>query len=264
MSDYQQFLSRGWIRFQQDPAILTWAQQALPMGQAAARNPEHQHWMDCEGTWFIGVDALENFPDGSLPDGTPLKGNAVEFIKEHLGALPALHRAQLSITYPGYPKPRAGEGEAAFGYRLRRDAAHVDGVKMFGDSRNRRVEEPHAWVLGIPLNLSSPQAAPLVIWEGSHEVMRRGFSAAYKGIEPEEWHLVDVTEAYKAARAEVFETCKRVTVFAKPGESYLMHRLCLHGVALWAPEAPEQAEGRAIAYFRPDLVGGVPAWLSLP
>ena len=71
-----------------------------------------------------------------------------------------LHPAQLSVMFPGYPRPKGDESDVAFGYRLRRDAAHVDGVKMFGENRRRRVEEPHAWVLGLPLNETSPRPTP--------------------------------------------------------------------------------------------------------
>ncbi|WP_122075450.1 hypothetical protein [Pseudophaeobacter sp. EL27] len=264
MTQWQEFLKRGWTRFDHDSALAEWAAYARPLAQKAAQDPIHAEWLDCEGTWFIGVDALDNDLRGTLPGGPALRGAPLDFIAQHFGGIADLHKAQVSVVYPGYPRPRFGENEAAFRYRSRRDAAHVDGVKMFGTTRNRRVEEPHAWVLGIPLNPSPAEAAPLVIWEGSHEVMRRGFAAAFHGHAPETWHQVDVTEAYKTARAEVFETCAKVAVHARPGEAYLMHRLCLHGVAAWekTPGADATGQGRAIAYFRPDLIGGVSAWIN--
>lgn len=267
MTLWQQFLTKGWIRFSRDDALMNWAEFARPLAQLAVQDPAHAQWLDCDGTWFIGVDALANDTRGQVPGGPALQGAAMDFIRQHFGGIADLHRAQISVVYPGYPRPRAGENDAAFRYRARRDAAHVDGVKMYGTGRNRRVEEPHAWVLGIPLTDSPPEAAPLVVWEGSHEVMRRGFAAAFEGHDPRDWHQVDVTEAYKAARAEVFETCPRVAVHARPGEAYLMHRLCLHGVAGWemSPEAESaEEEGRAIAYFRPDLAGGVLPWIRDP
>lgn len=186
----------------------------------------------------------------------------MDFLRQHLGAIPPLHRGQVSIVYPGYPRPRHGEGEAAFRYRARRDGAHVDGVKMFSDSRRRRVDEPHAWVLGLPLNDAGVEAAPLVVWEGSHDIMRRAFATAFEGQPPNLWSETDVTEAYTAARKTVFETCKRVTVHARPGEAYLMHRLALHGVAPWA--AAPNSEGRMIAYFRPPHPGHLRDWLTAP
>lgn len=266
MTHWQEFLDKGWVRFPADGSVANWAAYGRPLAERAAQDPAHSDWLDCEGTWFIGVDALDNDATGQVPGGPALQGAPIEFIAQHFGGVADLHKAQVSVVYPGYPRPRAGENDAAFHYRARRDAAHVDGVKMFGETRNRRVEEPHAWVLGIPLTDSPEEAAPLVIWEGSHEVMRRGFADAFADHAPEDWHLVDVTEAYKKARAEVFENCPRVPVHARPGEAYLMHRLCLHGVAGWeeTAEALALGEGRAIAYFRPDLAGGVQPWVTDP
>ena len=58
-----------------------------------------------------------------------LGGTAYEFATHLFGSL-ALHPAQLSVIYPGYPKPRVGESEAAGRYRAKRDAAHLDWLKM--------------------------------------------------------------------------------------------------------------------------------------
>lgn len=253
----------GWCRFAYDAQTAAWADHARQQAKTAMQTPENAAWWDCESTWFIGVDALPNDASGQVPDGPPLAGAALDFLRQEHGPLPPLHRAQLSVIFPGYPRPRVGESEAAFRYRRDRDAAHVDGVKMFGADRRRRVEEPHAWVLGLPLNETSPDAAPLVVWEESHTVMARAFAEAFAGHDPQDWHLVDVTEAYSAARRRVFDHCRRVTVHAKPGEAYLMHRLCLHGVAPWAEgaEAPE-GEGRMIAYFRPEVADWTQNWLA--
>ncbi|MGR3759715.1 hypothetical protein ACUXV3_06220 [Roseobacteraceae bacterium NS-SX3] len=258
------FRENGWLRFGWDAAVSAWAGHALPHAIAALRDPAHAEWLQCEGTWFIGVDALPNDTAGRLPGGPPLAGTPLEFLRAEYGTLPPLHRGQVSSVFPGYPRPRPGEGDAAFRYRQKRDAAHVDGVKLFGPGRRRRVEEPHAWVLGLPLNEPGKGAAPLVVWEGSHRIMRRAFAAAFAGHPPGDWHKVDVTGAYTAARAEVFETCARVEVYARPGESYIMHRLCLHGVAPFAEGAQAPEEGRMIAYFRPELAGGAAAWPDLP
>jgi len=257
------FLDKGWTSFSHDPTVEAWARHAQLAGQAAVQDPRHAEWMQCEGTWFIGVDALENDPQGQLPGGPPLAGAPIDFITKYLGPIPPLHKAQLSVIFPGYPRPRPGEDAAAFRYREKRDAAHVDGVKLFGEARRRRVEEPHAWVLGLPLTKTSADAAPLVIWERSHRIMCQAFETAFAGQAAETWSQVDITDAYTRARAEVFETCKRVTVHAFPGESYLMHRLTLHGVAPWAAQATAPKEGRMIAYFRPDSAD-LKTWLRAP
>ena len=57
----------------------------------------------------------------------------------------------------------------------------------------------------------------------------------FSALPAEQWGEVDATEVYQATRRTIFETCERVTVTAKPGEAYLIHRLALHGVAPWQP-----------------------------
>lgn len=249
----ESFLRHGWVRFPYDPVIAAWAAEALPLCQRAMQDPAHAQWWECGDTWFIGLEALDNDPSGALPGGTPLAGAPLDFISDHIDRPPPLHRAQLSVIRPGYPRPRKGENEAAFGYRLKRDAAHVDGVKLIGSKRRRAVEEPHAWVLGLPLNTTSPDAAPLVVWEGSHTIMRAAFARRLADRDPREWSSVDVTDAYTRARREVFDSCKRVELHAHPGGSFLLHRLTLHGIAPWGQDAKAPQEGRMIAYFRPTL-----------
>jgi len=255
------FRDKGWIRFTHDSAIADWVRHALPVARASVTDPAHAQWMDCEGTWFIGVDALDNDPQGRVGRSGVLSGRAMDFISEHYGALP-LHKGQVSVIYPGYPRPRTGEGESAARYRLRRDAAHVDGLRPMGPDRRRRVDEPHAWILGIPLTDASEDAAPMVLWEGSHKILRVAFERALDGHPRDRLHEVDITDIYQAARREVFDTCTRITLPAKPGEAYLLHRHCLHGVAPWGAEATAGPDGRMIAYFRPECAGGVAEWIE--
>lgn len=242
----------GWQRIGPDPAIAAWAAAALPVANAAVAESA-EPWR-CGGTWFVGVDALPNGPDGRMGDA------AFPWAAMPLAPVP-LHRAQLSVVRPGYPQPWPGETEAAFGFRLRRDAAHLDGLIADGPDKERRVEEPHAWILGLALNTCDEGAAPLVIWEGSHEIMREALRAAFAGHDPAEWGKVPVTEAYKAARAEVFRRCRRVEVPQRPGEAVLLHRLAIHGVAPWAEGAGAPDEGRMVAYFRP-VLGSIAEWLA--
>lgn len=234
------------------PARLAWVAAALPVARAALRAAGPHDWR-CGGTWFAGVDALPNdgagrVGAGPLPEGLP-------------DAPRPLHPAQLSVTRPGYPRPSAGEGEAAFGYRLRRDAAHLDGLLPEGPDRRRHLREPHAWIAGIALTAADPGAAPLVLWEGSQLPMRAAIAAALAGTAPEHWGEVDLTEAYQQARREVFATCTRREVPLTPGEMVLMHRHLLHGIAPWAEGATAAPEGRAIAYFRP-MLAGPEDWLA--
>ncbi|MEX0317571.1 MAG: hypothetical protein AB3N21_06455 [Ruegeria sp.] len=259
----EDFLTRGWIKFPHDPQVVEWVTHALPAASASVDDPAHAQWHDCEGTWFIGVDALDNDPQGRVGGSGPLAGQAMEFIAAHLGTHP-LHKGQVSVIYPGYPRPRAGEGDAAARYRARRDAAHVDGLKPAGPDRRRRVDEPHAWILGLPLTEASADAAPMVVWEGSHHILGAAFAEVLSGLPPDQMALADVTEIYQTARRRVFDTCKRVELPARPGEAYLLHRHCLHGVAPWADTATAGSDGRMIAYFRPESPGGVTAWIETP
>jgi hypothetical protein len=256
------FRDRGFLVFDSDPAVLSWVHHALPCARAAVADPTHARWLVCEGTWFVGVDVLANDTVGRIAGSGPLSGKAVDFIAREIGPVPPLHPAQVSVTYKGYPRPREGESDAAFRYRVKRDAAHVDGVRASGAARRRHVEEPHAFILGLPLTLASADAAPLVVWEGSHRIMRAAFMRAFAGHDPKGWSQVDVTDIYASARKRVFDTCRRVTLAAQPGQAILLHRLCLHGVAPWAPGADAGRDGRMIAYFRPELPGGITDWIA--
>lgn len=253
MSLLDQFLSRGWLTFPFDAAIAQWASAALPAAKASACDPAQAHWLRCGGTWFVGVDALPNDERGRVEDGPALEGTVMDFIRNGLGLDLPLHRAQVSVCYAGYPKPYEGELQTAYSYRLKRDAAHVDGLHAEGPERRRFLKEPHAYILGLPLNHSHPEAAPLVVWDGSHRIMSRLFAEIYAGLPPDRWHAIDVTEAYQAARREAFTTCERIPLPVVPGQATLLHRHVLHGVAPWGETAGANEDGRIIAYFRPEF-----------
>lgn len=251
----------GWTRLPADQALQPWVEAARQAGEAALRDPVLAHWHTCRGTWFVGVDALDNDCEGSVR-GVALSPVLTDWVRRAFGPLPPLHRAQISVTFPGYPQPRAGEGPAAFAYRRDRDAAHVDGLLGEGSPKRRRIAEPHAWILGLPLTDADAGAAPLVVWEGSHRIIRAALAEALAGHAPDDWAQVDVTDAYVAARRRVFRDCTRRTLPARPGEAIVLHRHLLHGVAPWQPGASSNAPGRMIAYFRPLMAGGVPAWIE--
>lgn len=256
------FMRKGWSFLPADAARQAWAQQAAMTAKDAVRRPEYAHWLQCENTWFVGVDVLENDHLGrvnnvALGQATEAAIDAV--YPERL----KLHRAQVSVIYPGYPRPRSGETEAAFRYRQKRDAAHVDGLRLDRESGARRCAEYHAYVIGLPLTEASTDASPLVVWEGSHKIMQEALAAALKPHAQERWPHVDISETYKAARRHAFETCPRVEVSAAPGEAYILHRHLLHGVAAWSETARAGSEGRMIAYFRPEIPAGISDWIAL-
>ena len=245
-------VNSGWRRIGPHPAIRAWADSARSAALRILATSDEE-WR-CGGTWFVGVDALPNAPDGSL-DGIAFPWDALPLAPE------PLHKAQLSVIRPGYPQPSPEETPAAFAFRRDRDAAHLDGLLPIGPDKRRMVKEPHAWILGLPLNETS--ASPLTVWEGSHELIRSALLRALHPHPRESWGKIDLTEPYQQARREVFATCRRIELPATPGEATLLHRLAIHGVARWKPGDSAPPEGRMIAYLRPQL-DSTGDWLTNP
>lgn len=256
------FGAAGWVAFGDD-ALADWVAAVAPVARAIARDPAAQAaWLRHGQTWFAGVNILPNDDAGRVADGPPLSGDALTIAAACSDHPVTWDRGQLSIVYPGYPKQDAGESDAAHRFRRNRDAAHVDGLLPVGAERRRKMQEPHGFVLGIPLNDCSRDASPMVVWEGSHEIMRAAFREALSALPEVDWPDADLTDVYQAARRRCFEECARVTVHVSPGQGYFVHRLALHGVAPWADAARAPEEGRMIAYFRPAFPGT--NWIDAP
>lgn len=259
-----QFFEHGWCCFESDPAILDWINAALDPARATVVDPEHAKWHRYQNTWFAGVNVLPNDVNGAIAGSGPLAGHAVEFIATELGLTDfAWDMAQVSVCYPGYPQPTDGESEAKARYRRNRDAAHLDGLLPEGPECRRHLREHHGFVLGIPMVEFDQDASPFVIWEGSHEVIRQAFARRFAGLDPQAWGDEDVTDLYQQVRRDIFERCRRVAIHARPGEVYLAHRLCLHGMAPWGDDAGAGPDGRMICYFRPNTFGPYD-WLHQP
>ncbi len=255
-----ELLARGWVLLPPSPAMDDWIEHARPAAAAALDDPAHEHWFRHGRSWFVGVHALDNDIRGAVGGGPPLAGPAVGLLRTWLDdAMPPWDRGQVSVCFPGYPRPTPDETPERLAYRLKRDAAHLDGLEARGPQRRRFLDEPHAFLLGIPLAAVDAGMAPFVVWSGSHAIMREALVRAFAGIEPRDWSAVDLTDLYHAARRAVFAECKRIEVITKPGETYLVHRLALHGMAPWSGAG--HAAGRTIIYFRPPFAD--PAdWLS--
>lgn len=261
MTAHAQLNRAGWCRFEHDSGIADWVAATHPVARALASDPAQiAQWLRCGGTWFAGVNILPNDTNGALQDGPVLRGQAIEFINDIYGAQ-RWDKAQISVIYPGYPRPMPGESPSAFRFRRDRDAAHVDGLLPVGPDKRRHLHEPHGFVLGLPLTSCTDEASPMVIWEGSHKLMQAAFGKALAGVPVAQWREVDLTDIYQSTRRICFETCPRVAIMAQPGEAYLVHRLALHGVAPWGKNAVAPPEGRMIAYFRPELVNHA-NWLA--
>ena len=258
------FFNLGYAQFPDDPALSDWIRHVKPAALATRHDPALiRDWLRGQCTWFVGVNALPNDRRGVVGNSGPLQGMAIDFARGVLKfGQGDLDRAQVSICYPGFPKRMQSESDAAFAFRLKRDAAHVDGLHPVGPQRQRRLEEFSGFLLGIPITDTSDGAAPLVVWEGSHKIMARMFVDQLSPVPRENWPELDLTQAYQTARKHVFETCTCKVLHAKPGEAYVLHRMALHGVAAWQPAAIAPPEGRAILYFRPEI--DQQTWLDLP
>ncbi len=258
------FYKNGWRLINFDPVLKAWVDKVLPCAREQVNAKRNRQWLRCNGTWFAGVNVLPNTGLGEVGDSGPLAGTAMEFIRQSLRITDFdLDPGQISVCYPGYPRAGASETPQSHRYRLRRDAAHVDGLLPEGPDRRRHLREYHAFILGIPMVAFSSDAAPFVVWEGSHEIIRQTFRSAWHKLPPEQWGDLDITEIYKQARRTIFSQCRRVLIHARPGESFVVHRLALHGTAPWRENAEAGPDGRMICFFRPQA-GGPDNWLNAP
>ncbi|THH38233.1 hypothetical protein E4Z66_01260 [Aliishimia ponticola] len=239
----------GAVQFAATDDSRNWARAAY---HAALRLPRTQGDLRHGRTWFPGVDALPNAADGSV-DGVALRGPWQDALPLH-GA--PLHRAQLSIVYPGYPQRDPDQSEANHRYRVTRCAAHVDGLLPDGPDRRRFAREFHAYILGIHLNDCAD--APTVFWPGSHRIVAEALRQAI-GAGP--IAQTDITEAYHEARRKVFDTVDPKPLQGAPGAALLLHRFTLHGTAPWT--GGDHAEGRMTAFFRPEFPDPQ-TWLNAP
>ncbi len=262
----EQFYAKGWAKFAYDPKIADWVAKTAPAAHACAADPQlRADWLRCNGTWFVGVNCLPNDRAGAVGESGTLRGQVIDFIHETITSEHVnWDQAQVSVCYRGYPKPSDQESEAAHRFRLKRDAAHVDGLLRAGADGGRKLQEFHCFLLGIPITHNPAGAAPFVIWEGSHEIIRAAFTRAFEGHSPEDWCDLNVADIYKQTRRKIFDTCRRVELAARPGEAYVVHRMALHGMAPWPDTLEGPDEGRMIAYFRPTSDMSPRNWLDVP
>lgn len=256
------FAQTGWCAFAAEPNVRAWVDAVAPLARGIAKDPTHTNaWLRHQQTWFVGVNILPNDGQGAIANGPALTGAAMDWVRQTYGPM-ALEPAQMSVISPGYPLQDPDESDANHKFRRDRDAAHVDGLLPIGPMKRRHLMEQHAYVLGIPLTQADTMASPMVIWEGSHIIMREAFVRAFKDRPPKQWSDVDVTDLYKTTRKQCFEVCERKVVHVPVGGAYVLHRHALHGVAPWGSDAQADPDGRIIAYFRPELPKGNNAWLS--
>lgn len=248
---YQEYLDNGYIHFERDESVLAWVESSITTARLAVADKENQHWFRYGNTWFVGVNVLNNDENGRVSGGPPLLGKAVGFIESFSTTRKlSLDRAQISVCYEGYPQPSSLETDAAYGYRLRRDAAHVDGIMREG--KDRYLVEYHHYIFALPMVECSHDAAPFVVWRGSHRIIQKALIAYLADYPSEQWRSVPISEVYNQARKEVFASCDRIEFDLNPGQAFVGHRHLLHGTAPWGASAEAGPDGRMICFFRPE------------
>ena len=251
MSD-EGFTELGWVKFGRDPYVMDWIDAVRPAAITASDDPDlRRQWLRSGGTWFVGVNALGNDAAGRIGGGQPLPGTALADARRLCPHFEALDRGQVSVAYPGYPQQDPQETDAAFRFRRDRAAAHLDGLHRGVAGSGRRFREHHAFILGIPLGCVTTGSSPVVVWEGSHHIMRVFLQAELGDLPPEKWATRDLSDAYAAARREVFATCPQREITTNIGEAYILHRFAVHGVMPWG----NGTTPRAVIYFRPEAAG---------
>ncbi len=247
----EQYTNHGFCLFEHDAAILNWVDSVLPAARKAVKAKQNQHWFRHGDTWFVGVNVLPNDRYGRLSNGPRLTGTAVNFIEKVITKKSLnLDRAQISVCYPEYPLPSSDESDSAFAYRLRRDAAHVDGIMRQGE--HRYLVERHDYIFALPVTQFSHDAAPFVVWKGSHKIIQAALSNFLAGFPVAQWNTVPVNDVYNEARKKVFADCQRIELALKPGQSFVGHRHILHGTASWGSSASSGPDGRMLCFFRPE------------
>ncbi len=119
------FFEQGWCRFGFDLGIKQWVNASLPFARKTVVNESYAKWLRCGGTWFVGVNALPNGADSSLPGGPSLKGEAYHAVRNQV--FNQCRRIELSA------KP----GEAYLMHRLTLHGISpwLDGAEAFRDGR---------------------------------------------------------------------------------------------------------------------------------
>ncbi len=104
---------RGWQRIGPDPRIAAWAAAALPVARAAVR-ASAEEWR-CGGTWFVGVDALPNGPEGQV-GGAPFPWAALPLAPEPCTGR-SFRSSARAIRSPGRARTSPPSGSGSDGTR---------------------------------------------------------------------------------------------------------------------------------------------------
>ena len=119
------YSTKGWVALPFSRGLFHWANTVNNhVNQKLKLMGEAEKDVRCGGTWFPGVNFLDNDPHGNV-DGYNFPSDRTELIKKLEPAFSGFYdRAQISICYPGYPKRMVEESISAFNYRREKFAAH--------------------------------------------------------------------------------------------------------------------------------------------
>ena len=89
------FGDKGYIEFKYEEQIAKWAEFAEKKGNEILGNPNQlAKWLQCEGTWFVGVDVLPNDSKGNFEE---VKfPHTFSSLMENIN-LKSYHKGQLSV-----------------------------------------------------------------------------------------------------------------------------------------------------------------------
>ena len=103
------FGTTGWRRFKAHDEIKRWANAARKFASGAAQTPAlKEKWLQCEGTWYVGVDVLPSDEDGRF-EGIELAGPALR-VNSKRGHKASAPRAGLN-SLSGISKTKAGRNQ---------------------------------------------------------------------------------------------------------------------------------------------------------
>ncbi len=175
---------RAGRRLRQLQALPRWMIPPMPIGVRHRR------------TWFVGVDALPTCPMAVCPAVRRCRRGDCFPARSPRLHRPVAHGAALRLL-PRLSQRDDDESESQQPLPRQTRCGPCGRPPWRGPERRRHLREFHDLILGLPLNAASADAAPLVVWRGSHVMMQKLFTDALAHLAPEEWGAVDLTDLYQ-------------------------------------------------------------------
>ena len=123
----QNYEDNGWIKFKYDAKLYDWLKTVSREVFSEIQNHDNRNnWLRYQGTWFAGVNVLKNNIQGAVVGGRRLDTDSSRWALEKFNVKEIKwDKGQVSVCYPGYPKPAHSESLAAFKYRLKNSASYI-------------------------------------------------------------------------------------------------------------------------------------------